>query len=170
MRKIIVFIIGVMIVIGCVNSKKVQVSTSKSSEWRDHNAAEGKPFYNSKEACKKVLGTLDVISRLHKNSLEENVFNGGMSSRKYVIIKDTITYYTPYGEIANIGSCSCKDRTLTVDWKEQYKRTIKYQIYFNSADTVELRYYDYPYSMDTFTYDKTKAPNNPTKILGVMQR
>ncbi|QHI36623.1 hypothetical protein IMCC3317_19860 [Kordia antarctica] len=170
MKKISGLLFGIFIVISCANSNKLNVNAEKSSEWRDNNGVDTKSFYTSSELCEKIIGKFKIRSRLHKNALEKDVFNGGMSSRWLEIGKDSIIYYTPYGEVADSGLCNCKDDVLTINWNVRYDRQIEYKIHFNSADTLELRYYDYPYSLDTFSYDKTKEPTNPTKLIGIMKR
>lgn len=156
--------------ISCANSNKLKLDTVQSSEWRDNNGVDNKSFYPSPESCEKIIGKFKIITKLHKNSMEKDIFNGGMSSRWFEIRRDSIKYYTPHGEVADSADCSCKDGILAINWKVRYNRKIEYIIHFNSADTLELRYYDYPYSLDTFSYDKTKEPTNPTKIVGIIKR
>jgi hypothetical protein len=166
---VLVIICGITAFTNCAHyNKKDNSENENASIWRDHNVKDSASFYASKEACNKIIGTLKITSRLHKNLLEKDVFGGGMSSRWLEIRKDSIFYYTPTGEIADQGKCSCKNGILKVDWKKRYKDQMKYNIYFNSSDFVELRYYDYPYSFDTFEYDTSKEPTNPTKIIGTL--
>ena len=140
----------------------------ESSIWRDNNSSDKCSFYDDGAACDKIIGKLEVISRLHKGALDPGVFEGGMSSRWYQITKSKITYYTPSGDMADQGSCNCSDGLLTVDWKNRFNRKMEYKIYFNSKDQVELRYFDYPFDFNILQYDSASAPNNPTKILGTI--
>lgn len=172
MKKIEVFILffGAFLLITCANSKKLSNNNTKQlSEWRDNNKADSVSFYTSIESCNKIIGKLKIKSRLHKNLIEKGVFEGGMSSRWLEIKKDSIIYFTPNGEIADRGRCDCKDGILNVNWEVRYNRPMEYKIHFNSKDFVELRYYDYPFSFDTFTYDTSKDPINPTKIIGIIE-
>lgn len=139
-----------------------------SSIWRDNNGIDSCSYYKSSAACKKIIGKLQVISKLHKGALTPGVFEGGMSSNWYEIKKDSMIYYKSSGEIDDRGSCNCHDGKLTVEWKKNYK-TIEYEIHFNSKNQVELRYLDYPFNFQTLSYDFKKPKVNPTKILGIIK-
>ncbi|WP_152973360.1 hypothetical protein [Lacinutrix mariniflava] len=168
--KIIMFLsISIMFLFfNCGNVK--QSNNEQFSEWRDNNGIDSASFYPSNEACNKIIGKLKIKSRLHKNLMDEGVFGGGMSSRWYTINEDSIKYYNPNGVVADHGECNCENGILKIDWKVRFNRRIEYIIHFNSENFVELRYYDYPFSFDTFTSDTLKKPNNPTKVIGVMER
>ncbi|WCO00249.1 hypothetical protein [Psychroserpens ponticola] len=172
MKKIDIFIIicGLFLFAACKNEKEANDGKNESfSEWRDNNEIDSISFYNSNDSCNKIIGKLNVKSRLHKNLMEKGIFGGGMSSRWLEIKKDSITYFAPNGEIADRGKCNCENGVLKVNWEVRYSRQIEYKIHFNSKDFVELRYYDYPFSFDTFEYDTTKDPTNPTKVIGTME-
>jgi len=172
MKKLNMFItlFGILFFVTCANSKKTKNANSKiASEWRDNNAIDSASFYSTSESCSKIIGKLKIKSRLHKNLLKKGVFEGGMSSRWFEIRKDSIFYFAPNGEIADRGKCNCKNGVLKVDWHTRFNRPMEYKIHFNSSDFVELRYYDFPFSFDTFEYDTTQKPTNPTKLIGVME-
>jgi len=141
-----------------------------NSIWRNHNDLDSCSFYSEDQRCEVLQGHMRIIANLYKGALEKEVFEGTLSSRWFEIDESTIRYYKPNGELADEGECHCKNGTLTVKWKERFHRPIQYLIHFNSRDTVELRYFDYPYDLNTFQYDSTKRANNPTKILGVLKR
>ena len=140
-----------------------------SSTWRDHNGPDNCSYYSPEESCDKILGKMTVVSRLHKGLLEKDVFEGGVSSRWFVVKKNSITYYKPSGEIADEGSCNCNNGLLKINWQNGKNVPEAALIHFNSPDTVELRYYDFPLKPNSFQPDTTKSKNNPTKILGVMK-
>jgi hypothetical protein len=155
------------------DSSKQQVDNrrtvcSEKSIWRDKNGIDSCSFYTKEETCEKIIGKLSIISRLHKGLLEKDIFEGGMSSRWFEIEKDSIKYFKPSGEIADRGTCNCNNGILAIDWETGDGLPKECEIYFNSNQSVELRYYDYPYNFNTFEFDTTKAPKNPTKILGNM--
>lgn len=141
-----------------------------NSIWRNHNVPDSCSFYSEDQRCKVIQGHMRIIANLYRGALEEEVFEGTLSSRWFEIEESQIRYYKPNGDLADEGECSCKNGTLTIRWKERYHRPMQYLIYFNSKDTVELRYLDYPFSLKTFQYDSTKRANNQTKILGIMER
>lgn len=169
MRKLIIIICSVFIISACANSKKSNITKEATSEWRNNNEIDSKPFYSLNESCHQIIGKLKIKSRLHKNLMEKNIFGGGVSSRWLEITKNSITYFTPNGAIADQGICHCENGILTVNWEIRYKRQMEYKIHFNTINAVELRYYDYPYSFDTFSYDMSKEPINPTKIIGSIE-
>lgn len=140
-----------------------------TSIWRDHNGVDSCSFYSEDQRCKQIIGRFNVITRLHKGALEKDIFGGGQSSRWYEIEESRIRYYKPNGDVADEGNCNCKDGILSVKWESSNQKTVQYQIYFNTPDQLELRYFDYPFDFNTFQYDSTKRANNPTKILGVME-
>lgn len=140
----------------------------KTSEWRDHDGPDSCSYYDNIQVCKKLNGRLNIISRLHKGALEKGVFEGGMSSRWLEIKKESIVYFKPSGEIADKGTCSCENGVLKIDWESGANLPEKATVYFRSADTVELRYYDYPFSFNNLKYDSLKPKTNPTKILGIV--
>jgi len=92
-----------------------------------------------------------------------------LSSRWLEISKESITYHDPDGNVTDNGKCHCKNGILKINWMVRYDKSMIYEIHFNSKDTVELRYHDYPYSFDTFDYDRTKEATNPTKLLGIIE-
>jgi hypothetical protein len=172
MKKTVLFLvlITIALITSCVNSKKTSDSINENaSEWRDNNEVDSVSFYAANASCDKIIGKLKMKSRLHKNLMETGVFGGGMSSRWFEIKKDSIVYFAPDGEIADRGSCQCQNGILKVNWDVRYDEQMEYIIHFNSKDFVELRYYYYPFSFDTFTYDMTKPPTNPTKIIGTIE-
>lgn len=116
-----------------------------------------------------MVGKLSIESRLHKNALEDVVFAGGISRRWLEIKQDSIIYYNPKGEIEDQGSCECIDGKIKITWEVGNNLPKEALVYFNSADRVELRYYDYPFSFNTFQYDSIKEKNNPTKIIGIIR-
>ncbi len=170
MIKGINLVLIVLMLTCCVNTNNAKVQNEKGSEWRDNNSVDNKPFYNSKESCQMIIGKINIISRLHKNFIEKGVFGGGMSSRWLEVDQDSIKFYASDGEVADRGSYRCENGILKVDWEIRHNKIIEYKIHFNSKDTIELRYYDYPYNFDDFSYDKTKKPNNPIKVLGVFKK
>lgn len=142
----------------------------ESSEWRDHNGPDNCSYYSDKESCSRILGKLNMISRLHKGTLEKGVFEGGLSSRWFEIKDKSIVYFKASGEIADKGQCDCKDGILKINWESGANLPEESRIYFRSADSVELRYYDYPFDFMALRYDSLKPKTNPTKILGVILR
>ena len=140
------------------------------SEWRDNDGADSCSYYSEDELCNKIIGKLEIKSRLHKSALENGVFEGGMSSRWLEIGTDSIIYYTPSGEIADRGDCSCSNGTLIIDWEKGDNLPENAKIYFKSPDFVELRYYDFPFSFKTMQYDSLKEKSNPTKIIGTIRQ
>jgi hypothetical protein len=139
------------------------------SEWRDHNGEDKCSYYSSKTSCSKILGKLRIMSRMHKGFAEKDVFGGGMSSRWLEIEKNRITYFDPQGNISDEGTCSCENGVLNVKWKKGDNVPEKATIYFRDQDTVELRYYDYPFDIMKFAYDTTRPKTNPTKIFGTIE-
>jgi len=142
---------------------------NEHSEWRDHDGADSCSYYSSGSSCSKILGKLKIMSRMHKGFAEKDVFGGGVSSRWLEIEEKKITYFDPQGNIADEGKCSCKKGVLKVDWKKGDNLPTEATIYFRNQDTVELRYYDYPFDIMSFAYDTTKPKTNPTKIFGTME-
>ncbi|WP_300661833.1 hypothetical protein [Fluviicola sp.] len=140
----------------------------ESSEWRDHNGPDFCSYYSQMSTCDKVKGRINIISRLHKGALEKGVFGGGLSSRWFEIKKGSIVYFEPSGEIADKGTCSCENGVLKIDWELGDNVPEECAVYFNSPDTVEFRYYDYPFRFNSLQYDSLKPKTNPTKILGVL--
>ena len=167
-------LLGMLAITGCGSEKLPEEKLPKgicaeSSEWKDHNGPDRCSYYTKTESCAKLIGKLKILSRLHKNMLEEGVFEGGMSSRWMEIEKGSASYYKPNGELADEGTCSCKDGVLKIDWKKGDHVPEESTIYFRSADTVELRYYDHPFNFASLQYDKSKPATNPTKILGIIE-
>lgn len=140
----------------------------ESSEWRDHNGPDFCSYYDKTESCNNLNGRINILSRLHKGTLEKGVFEGGMSSRWFEIEKRSIVYFKPSGEIADKGKCTCKNGVLKIDWELGDNVPEECTVYFRSADTVELRYYDYSFDFNRLQYDTLKPKTNPTKILGVL--
>lgn len=127
------------------NNAKEEISSvgkkhcSESSEWKDHNGPENCSYYSDTESCSKILGKLNMISRLHKSTLEEGVFEGGVSSRWFEIKDQSIVYFKPSGEIADRGKCNCKDGILKINWESGANLPEESRIYFRSADSVESK-------------------------------
>lgn len=140
-----------------------------SSEWRDHNGPDNCSYYSSEESCDKIRGKMAIITQLHKGFLEKDVFEGTISNRWFDIKGNSVIYYEPSGEIIDNGNCNCMDGILKIKWKNGKNVPAKAQIHFNSSDTVELRYYDFPMNFRKHSMDTTKSKTNPTKILGVMR-
>ena len=162
-----ILLILIFTLIGCENTNSKVCNYN--SEWRDKNGVDSCNYYPESELCSRIVGKLVIKSRLHKNSLENGVFEGGISSRWLKIDKDSIKYYKPSGEIADRGSCNCSDGELKIVWEKGLNLPVNAQVYFNSSDLVELRYYDYPFSFNTLDYDSSKGKTNPTKITGLME-
>jgi hypothetical protein len=160
------FIFLILLVFSCKSNDTNNKKCQHKSEWRDNNGLDSCSFYSSKETCTKIIGKLNIKSRLHKN--KEGVFEGGISSRWLVITKDSIIYFSPTGEVADRGKCKCEDGKLTVNWAIGDNLPEKAIIHFNNPKYVELRYYDYPFSFNRLEYDSTKTKSNPTKIIGEM--
>ena len=139
---------------------------NKQSEWRDHDGPDDCSFFHKTASCDRIIGKLMIRSRLHKNLFEPGVFKGGISSRWFEIKDDSIYYYSPNGTIAGKGQCSCLNAVLTIKWEIGTGLPEEAIIHFNDQENVELRYYDYPYSFDTFEYDTTQSATNPTKFIG----
>lgn len=142
-------------------------TSASSSEWRDDENTDHPSHYSPQESCKKIIGRINIISRLHKNA--SGIFEGGMSSRWLEIQEDSAIYFKPSGEVADKGKCDCQNGVLQIDWKLGDNLPEECTIYFRSSDSVELRYYDYPFIFNNLNYDKTKPATNPTKILGTIQ-
>jgi len=136
---------------GCAGKKNSNTNLCNvESEWRDHNGIDSCSFYSAAESCDKALGKLKIISRLHKNSLEEGVFEGGMSSRWLEISRDSIFYFAPIGDVADRGSCTCKDGMFHFEWEHGVHLPTEAEIHFNDSTFIELRYYDYPFNFHSF--------------------
>jgi len=165
----LLLMILLVILYSCEEKKneKRGICTEKSI-WRDKNGADSCSYFSKEESCKHLTGKLSILSRLHKHFIDKNVFEGGMSSRWFQISDDSISYFTPAGEIADRGACQCKNGVLTIDWEIGEGLPKKAEVYFNSPDFVELRYFDYPFSMNTFRFDTLKTPDNPTKMVGTI--
>ncbi|MCT4562120.1 MAG: hypothetical protein N4A41_12175 [Crocinitomicaceae bacterium] len=168
---ILIVAISAIVIVACESNAKIKIRTlcAEHSEWRDNDGADSCSYFSKKVACENIIGKLNIRSRLHKGALENGVFEGGMSSRWLEIEENSIVYYAPDGKIADKGSCNCSDGVLKVNWEKGDNLPAKAEIYFNSESFVELRYYDYPFSFDTFTYDTLKPKNNPTKIIGTIE-
>jgi hypothetical protein len=162
MQKVIFSSLFLLVISSCSSSK----ICNKHSEWRDNNGPDKCSFYSESESCEKIIGRLMIRSRLHKNLFEPGIFEGGMSSRWFDIKTDSIFYYAPKGNISDKGRCYCSNGILKVEWEIGQGLPKEATIYFNDAQSAEFRYYDYPYSFDTFQYDTTKSATNPTKIMG----
>lgn len=170
MTKLTVLIaIALSILAGCNGSIQKRGICDEHSEWRDNNGPDSCSYYTKDESCKKLIGKLQIKSRLHKGALENGVFEGGMSSRWLEITKNSIIYYTPNGEISDKGDCVCSEGILKIEWEKGDNLPDEATIYFNSQDFVELRYYDFPFSFSTLQYDTLSEPNNPTKIVGTIK-
>jgi hypothetical protein len=166
-NKSLLIVLSVVFLIGCKgNNQNVCV---EHSEWRDNNGPDSCSYYSENETCKKLIGKLEIKSRLHKNSLDNGIFEGGMSSRWLEIKKDSITYYTPNGEIDDRGKCNCSNGKLKIDWEKGDNLPEEATVHFNSKDFVELRYYDFPFYFNTLKYDTLKTKSNPTKIIGTIK-
>lgn len=172
MRNFYLLFLAFWIFPSCQNQKgtKQKGICNETSEWRDHNGADSCSYYSPKETCPNIIGKLNIITRLHKNILEEGVFEGGMSSRWLEIEKNSITYYTPSGKMADRGTCQCKNGQMKIKWEIGDNLPKEATVYFSSPDTVELRYYDFPFDFNNFSYDKSEKPTNPTKILGTIEK
>ncbi|PHR24532.1 MAG: hypothetical protein COA38_16385 [Fluviicola sp.] len=166
---IVTVIISAITLLGCKSNSKIRTLCVEDSEWRDNDGPDSCSYFSKDEMCEMVIGKLNIRSRLHKGVLENGVFEGGMSSRWLEIEENTISYYTPNGEIADKGNCSCSEGILKIEWEKGDNLPEEANIYFNSEDFVELRYYDYPFSFSTFKYDTLKPKNNPTKIIGTIE-
>lgn len=170
MTKIYLIItLSILTLVGCNSNNGNRGICNEKSEWRDKNGVDSCSFFSEVELCNKIIGKLEIKSRLHKNAFENGIFEGGISSRWLVIKKDSIKYFAPSGEITDKGSCSCSNGKLKIDWENGDNLPEEAIIYFNSADFVELRYYDFPFSFNTLQYDSLKSPNNPTKIVGIIK-
>lgn len=162
--------LALILLVGCAGQNTVKRDLCEtSSEWRDHNGSDSCSYYAKEESCDKIIGRLHIQSRLHKNTLTDGVFEGGMSSRWLEIGENSITYFKPSGEVADKGKCQCKNGKLKTNWEFGDNLPEECDIYFNDANSVELRYHDYPYDFNTFSYDTTKPQSNPTKIIGIIE-
>ena len=166
---ILTVVICAITFIGCKSSSKVRTLCTDHSEWRDNDGPDSCSYFSEAETCKNIIGKLNVRSRLHKGALENGVFEGGMSSRWLQIEENSITYYAPDGKVADKGSCSCSDGVLKIGWEKGDNLPEEADIYFNSENFVELRYYDYPFSFNSLKYDTLQPKNNPTKIIGIIE-
>jgi len=153
----------------CRNQSPNRRICQEKSEWRDKNGVDSCSIYFENELCQKIIGKLIINSRLHKGAFEKDVFEGGVSSRWLEISKDSIKYYTPSGDLADAGKCSCDRGILKISWENGANLPKEATIYFNSPNFVELRYYDYPFSFNTMLYDSLQKKNNPTKIVGIIR-
>lgn len=168
-KALTILIFSLFYLTGC-NGKPIKRNIcNKHSEWRDNNGIDSCSYFSDGESCDKILGKLEIKSRLHKGALEKDIFEGGMSHRWFEITKDSISYYKSIDEITDKGSCNCSNGKLKINWENGNNVPKEAIIYFNSPDFVELRYYDYPFSMNTFQYDSTLEQNNPTKIIGIIK-
>lgn len=169
-KTILSILITIFILVACQSDplRKRELCT-EHSEWRDKNGPDSCSYYSESETCDQLYGKLEISSRLHKNAFEKDVFSGGMSSRWLVINEETIEYYSPSGDIADKGTCTCKNGKLKISWEKGENLPEEAIVYFNSPDNVELRYYDFPYSMNNFQYDKASDKINPTKIVGILK-
>lgn len=168
-RQTLIMALSMLILEGCNSATKNREICDKHSVWRDNNGPDSCSFYAKDIVCEKIIGKLEIKSRLHKGTLEKGIFEGGMSSRWLEISKKSIMYFAPNGEIADKGDCSCSEGILKIDWEKGDNLPEEVTIYFNSSDFVELRYYDYPFSFNTLQYDSLRKPNNPTKIIGTIK-
>jgi hypothetical protein len=150
-----------------------QNKTVEQSIWRDAGVADKKSKYKPEKRCDKIIGTIDYNTVVHKGFIEPDIFNGMALTNSMNITPDSAFYLDMYGTIKDKGSCNCENGILTVEWFMLFKRTIEYEIYFNSKKSVELRYLDYYKDMDYyFTGDSSYlvgTPNNPTKIIGTLK-
>lgn len=168
-KTIITISLALFVLVGCANELRKRDLCEEHSEWRDNNGADSCSYYSNEESCNKILGKFEIKSRVHKGAYEKDVFNGGQSSRWLIIKEKSIEYYDPSGEIADKGTCNCEKGKLNIKWEKGDNLPERATIYFNSPDFVELRYYDYPFSMGDIQYDKSKRKNNPTKIIGTIK-
>ncbi|MNK05529.1 hypothetical protein D3C87_234120 [compost metagenome] len=166
--KLLIVLIPFSFMQSCTENTKRTVCTEQSI-WRDNDGADSCSYYSTNESCEKVLGKLMIRSRLHKDLLENKIFEGGLSSRWLEIGKDSIHYFTPDGELVDKGSCHCANGIMKIDWKIGENLPEECEIYFNSADFVELRYYDHPFNFNVFEYETEKKADNPTKIIGTIE-
>lgn len=159
-------ILGVLLV-SCGINRNAQ---NEDSIWRDEGIRDKDSKYNVAQRCEKIRGTIEYKSILHKGFLEPNVFNGMIVMNTLEITEDSAYYRDIYGNIKDQGRCECQNGILSIYWEILFKRTIEYEVYFNSRKSVELRYFDYFKDTDYyFTADSSYLkgePNNPTKISG----
>lgn len=91
-----------------------------------------------------------------------------------LIRRDSAFYLNVYGEVLDNGACECVNGVLTVAWHKILSRPVEYQIHFNDSVQVELRYYDHKKDLDYYfsgdTSLLTGLPDNPTKIVGTIER
>jgi hypothetical protein len=165
----LIIALAVLTLVGCDSNNSNSEICNNESEWRDKNGPDSCSYYSENELCVRIIGKLKIKSRLHKSSLENGVFQGGMSSRWLEISKDSIKYFTPSGDLADKGKYTCTNGTLRIDWKKGDNLPEEAKIHFNSSDFVELRYYDFPFSFNSFQYDSLKGKINPTKIIGTIK-
>jgi len=159
--------------IGFIASVLFSCKTTQSI-WRDPGVKDGPSFYPKEVSCDKILRELQYQAILHKGFSEENIFNGMIVQNSMLIEKDSAYYINVYGEVLDRGACSCRSGILTVDWQLVLRRSIAYEIHFNDSTQAELRYFDYKKDLDYYFSGDTSLlsgmPDNPTKIVGTMER
>lgn len=121
-KSLLIIALFVFTLIGC-KSNSTQKICVEQSEWRDNDGVDSCSYYSKNELCDRIIGKLEIKSRLHKSALKNGVFEGGVSSRWLEISHDSIKYYAPSGEVADRGNCNCKHGILNVNWEKGDKFT-----------------------------------------------